>query len=153
TSLDPQFQPYLEQRDAIRSQLDDLAVFLRRYADGVEASPARLQQVEDRLATLERTKRKYGPTLADAIAKRESLRRELETMGESEERIGVRESAYNAARDRYLGAAGRLSHERREAAKPFARALELTLADLAMDRTRFEVRFGENLPEDLWTAQ
>jgi len=53
-ALDPQFRPYLEARDGIKSQLEDLALFLRRYADGIEASPARLQQVEERLALLER---------------------------------------------------------------------------------------------------
>ena len=54
----------LEARDGIKSQLEDLAFFLRRYARRIDASPARLQQVEDRLALLERLKRKYGPTLA-----------------------------------------------------------------------------------------
>ena len=47
--LDMQFQPYLEARDGIKSQLEDLALFLRRYADGIEASPAKLQQIEERL--------------------------------------------------------------------------------------------------------
>src|SRR4051812_3717935 len=51
--LDPRFRPYLEARDGIKSQLEDLAHFLRRYADGIEASPARLQEVEERLALLE----------------------------------------------------------------------------------------------------
>ena len=70
-TIDPQFQPYLEARDGIKSQLEDLALFLRRYADGIEASPARLQQLEERLALLERLKRKYGPTLAACIGKRD----------------------------------------------------------------------------------
>jgi DNA repair protein RecN (Recombination protein N) len=152
-SLDPQFQPYLEQRDGIKSQLDDLAIFLRRYAEGIEASPARLQQVEDRLALLERTKRKYGPTLADAISKRDSLRRDLDAMGQGDERIAALEHAYHAARDRYVTAATVLSRARREAATDFARALERTMADLAMERTRFEVRFGDALAEGAWTAQ
>ena len=56
-SLDLVFQPYLDARDGIKSQLEDLAVHLRRYADTLETSPARLQQVEDRLAVLERLKR------------------------------------------------------------------------------------------------
>ena len=60
-TLDSQFAGYLDARDAIKSQLEDLAHFLRRYADGIDASPERLQQVEDRLASLERLKRKYGP--------------------------------------------------------------------------------------------
>src|SRR5262245_45381994 len=152
-AIDGQFKPYLEQRDAIKSQLDDLAVFLRRYADGVEASPARLQQVEDRLALLERLKRKYGPTLLDAITKRDTLRQDLDAMGRGEERIGRLEREHQSARDRYLAAASALSRARRNAAGPFARALEKTLSDLAMERTRFEVRFGEGLADEAWTPQ
>jgi len=151
-ALDARFQPFLEQRDAIKSQLDDLAVFLRRYADGIEASPARLQQVEDRLALVERTKRKYGPTLADAIARRDALQQELEGMGQGEERIRALEREYNAVRDRYLTAASALGRARRDSAAPFARSLERTLADLAMEHTRFEIKFGETLAEDAWTA-
>src|SRR5690242_1639162 len=48
-SIDGQFVEHFAARDAIKSQLEDLALFLRRYADGIDASPARLQQVEDRL--------------------------------------------------------------------------------------------------------
>ena len=48
------------QRDGIKAQLEDLAFTLRDFADGIDASPGRLQQVEDRLALLERLKRKHG---------------------------------------------------------------------------------------------
>ena len=41
--------------------------FLRSYSGGFDASPARLQEVEDRLAVLERLKKKHGPTLQDVI--------------------------------------------------------------------------------------
>src|SRR5207253_2800882 len=51
-ALDPQFKPYLESRDGIKSQLEDLAGFLRKYADNIDVSPARLQQVDERLALL-----------------------------------------------------------------------------------------------------
>jgi DNA repair protein RecN (Recombination protein N) len=152
-ALDRQFAPFLEQRDGIKSQLDDLAVFLRRYADGIEASPARLQQVEDRLALLERTKRKYGPTLAEAIARRDSLRGDVDLAEHGTERMAALERQWEAARDRYTNAAAALSASRRKAAPDFSRALERTLADLAMDRTRFDVRFGEPLAESLWTAE
>src|SRR5206468_2052513 len=76
-SLDPQFRPYVEAREAIKAQLEDLAAFLRHYADSIDASPARLQQVEERLALLERLKRKYGPTLEQVVARRDAMRREL----------------------------------------------------------------------------
>jgi DNA repair protein RecN (Recombination protein N) len=152
-AIDPRFQPYLEARDGIKSQLEDLALFLRRYADGIEASPARLQQVEERLALLERLKRKYGPTLAACVERREALRVELADLEGGDRRVGDLVRAEHAARSEYLSAARVLADERRRVAAPFARGMEVLAADLAMERTRFEVRFGEPLPEDAWSAR
>src|SRR5689334_9838761 len=120
-TLDPQFAPYLDARDAIKSQLEDLAGFLRKYADGIEASPARLQQVEERLALLERLKRKYGPTLADVVARRDALRRELNDLGRGDERIAELEGELTSARLAFVAAAGALSKARRAAAVAFGR--------------------------------
>jgi DNA repair protein RecN (Recombination protein N) len=152
-SLDPQFTPYLDARDGIKSQLEDLAGFLRRYADGIEASPARLQQVEERLALLERLKRKYGPTLGDVLARRDALRRELNDLGRGDERIAELEGELTSARAAFVAAAGALSKARRAAAVAFGRQLEALLASLAMERTRFEVRFDEALPESSWSGR
>jgi DNA repair protein RecN (Recombination protein N) len=153
-ALDPTFQPYLEARDAIKPQLEDLALFLRRYADGIEASPARLQQLEERLALLERLKRKHGPALADVIAKRDALRRELADLEGGDERVAELERASAAARAAYVTAAGALGSARRRAGPDFARQLERMLAELAMERTRFEVRFNADaLPESAWSAR
>lgn len=150
--VDPQFQPFLEARDSVKSQLEELAFFLRRYADRIEASPARLEQVEERLALLERLKRKYGPTLGDVIARRTALRAELGDLEASDERVAALEAEAAAARVTYVGAASRLSMARREAAVRFARSIEAELAGLAMDRTRFEVRFREPLSQEQWSA-
>jgi DNA repair protein RecN (Recombination protein N) len=152
-ALDPKFRPYVDARDAIKSQLEDLALFLRRYADGIEASPARLQAIEERLALLERLKRKHGPTLADVIAKRDALRQELSDLEGGDERLAALEREHAAARGAYLTAAGALSRARRKAGPDFARQLQRMLGELAMERTRFEVRFNsEPLAETAWTS-
>jgi DNA repair protein RecN (Recombination protein N) len=152
-SLDPKFQAYLDARDGIKGQLEDLAGFLRTYAQGIEASPARLQQVEERLALLERLKRKHGPALVDVVAKRDALRRELSDLDGADDRIAQLERDVASARAAYLAAAGTLSGERRRVATIFGRELVAALADLAMEQTRFDVRFGETpLPESAWTA-
>jgi DNA repair protein RecN (Recombination protein N) len=152
SELDPQFKPYLDARAGIKSQLEDLAGFLRKYADGIEASPARLQQVEERLALLERLKRKHGPTLADVVAKRDVLRRELADLERGDDRIAELERELGQARSAFLAAAGTLSKERRRIAKIFATALEALLGELAMGSTRFEVRFSEAAGEAAWHA-
>jgi len=152
-AIDARFQPYLEARDGIKSQLEDLALFLRRYADGIEASPARLQQLEERLALLERLKRKYGPTLAACIEKRDALRLELAALESGDQRVADLIRAEHAARSEYLSAARALADERRRVAVPFARGMEALAADLAMERTRFDVRFGDALAEEAWSAR
>ena len=97
--------PYVEARDSVKSQLEDLAYFLRSYAADIDASPARLQEVEDRLAVLERLKKKHGPTLADVLARRDQLRRELHDIEHATERIAELDRALEAARASYLAAA------------------------------------------------
>jgi DNA repair protein RecN (Recombination protein N) len=151
-SIDPQFQPYLEARDGIKSQLEDLALFLRRYADGIEASPARLQQIEDRLALLDRLKRKYGPSLAEVVARQNALKQELDDLRQGDDRIAQLEQDLHTARARYLAAARVLSDARREAARRFAGELEAVVGDLAMEGTRFDVRFMPAPPEEAWAA-
>jgi DNA repair protein RecN (Recombination protein N) len=141
-ALDASFTPYVEAREAVKSQLEDLAFFLRAYSQNIDASPARLQEIEDRLALLERLKKKHGPSLADVIAKADALRRELHDIEHATERATELEAALAAAAAAYTKIAGALSLRRRTAAKEFGKALEKALADLAMAKTRCEVRFG-----------
>ena len=153
-SIDPQFAPHLDARDAIKSQLEDLAFFLRRYADGVDASPARLQEVEDRLALLERLKRKHGPALQDVIEKGRALARERDLLTGTGQEAGELERQLQAATQTFLEQARDLSSRRRAAAVEFAASLETLLAELAMARTRFDMRFsGGELPPDRWSER
>jgi DNA repair protein RecN (Recombination protein N) len=150
-TIDSQFSSYLEAREGIKSQLEDLAFFLRDYAAGVDASPGRLQQVEDRLALIERLKRKYGPTLQDVIETGAALARERELLSSATEHVDDLRRELDAATAGYLDEARQLSEARRTAAVTFATALEAGLAELAMSRTRFEVRFNRTeLPPDAW---
>jgi len=150
-ALDPRAAAHEESRAAITSQLEDLAYFLRDYAEGIDASPGRLQEVEDRLALLERLKRKHGPMLTDVLEHRDACVRELTLLANADERAAEVETALQAAEREYLDLAQRLSAERREAATKFAKDLVHVVAGLAMERTRFEVRFNaEPLPAAEW---
>jgi DNA repair protein RecN (Recombination protein N) len=152
--IDPRFAPYVEARDSIKSQLEDLAYFLRHYADDVDASPARLQEVEDRLALLERLKRKHGPALQDVIDKGAALRRERDLLSGTGERAADLEKELELATTRFLDLARELSRRRRKAAADFAKRLEALLAELAMARTRFELRFNTGeLPPERWSER
>ena len=153
-ALDARVAPYLEARDAIKSQLEDLAFFLRGYAEGIEASPARLQAVEDRLASIARLKRKYGETLQDVVDHGARCARELGELAALDARTEEAERAHAAARAAFESAAARLSDRRRAAAPALSRELETALGELAMSGSRFEVRLnGEPLPAEEWSAR
>ena len=149
--FDAEFAQHLESRDAVRSHLEELAYALRSRVGGVDASPEQLAAVEERLSKLERLKRRYGPTLADVIARRDELRRERDGMDE-ETGLAALEAAVGETGEAYAELARTLSRRRRAAAEDLARSIERGLADLAMERTRFDVVFGKPADaEAAWT--
>ncbi len=151
-TLDPEFQVHLEAREGIKSQLEDLSQTLRRYADTIDASPQRLQEVEDRITVVGRLKRKYGPSLDDVLARAAVLETELELLSGSGEQAEQLDEEHRQAVARFLEQARALSRQRRSAATRFGSEMESLLAELAMARTRFEVRFNEGeLPQERWT--
>ena len=100
-TFDARFTPYAEARDAIKAQLEDLAFTLRDFPAGIDASPGRLQEVEDRLALLERLKRKHGPTLADVIARRDELATEHAALAGGEASLAELEAGLSEASAAY----------------------------------------------------
>ena len=151
-AIDSRFAPYLDARDGIKAQLEDLAFTLRDFADGIDASPERLQHVEDRLALIERLKRKHGGTLEDAIAHRDRLAAEHQALTGGQSTVAEVEQALAGAGRKFLTAARTLSASRREAAPRFATQIEGELAELAMERTKFEVRLTTSEEEGQWTG-
>jgi DNA repair protein RecN (Recombination protein N) len=141
--IDAIFQPHLEAREALKSELEELARLLRSYADRVDASPARLQAADERLAALERMKRKYGPRLEDVLARHAALRGELDLLTSAGERGEALQQAVAEARDRYVALASDLGRDRRKAGQRLVRELETVLAELAMERSRFAVQFAD----------
>lgn len=152
-AIDPRFAPHLDHRESVKAQLDDLALALRDYSASIDASPSRLEQVEERLALLERLKRKHGPTLQDAIDKRDALAKEHAALTGGSASATTLEADLSAASTDYLDLARDLSRARRAAATRFARALERELADLAMEQTRFEVRLTTSDQETHWSER
>src|SRR6202007_3156822 len=82
---EPKFQDALTALESARISVEDVGATVRDYAGGIHASPEHLAQVEDRLAALDRLKRKYGPRLEDVIALGDELERKLNEMENKDE--------------------------------------------------------------------
>ena len=144
--IDRRFQAHLQGREAVVAQLDELALFLRDYQEGLQVIPGRLDEIEARLAAIERLQRKYGATEEDVLAFAERCAAELQKLASPEETQAALEQEKAAAAKRYLDLAVALSKKRRAAAKDLEKKVEAELAQLAMEKTRFRVRFDPDIP-------
>jgi DNA repair protein RecN (Recombination protein N) len=109
--------------------------------------------VEDRLAALDRLKHKHGPTLADVVAKHAALRAELEALQAGDEAVAVLERQAEEAAVRFRAMAAKLSASRMASGQKLAKALEGALAQLAMPKSRVEVRIQAHPgDESKWSA-
>jgi DNA repair protein RecN (Recombination protein N) len=152
-ALDARFAAFLDQREDIKSKLEELAFFLRSYAADLDASPERLQAVEDRLARLERLKKKYGPTLATVLKRQAELRDELVALDASDERAAVLDAREQETREAFLSDARALAASRRTAARKLSHALEQALVELAMPHSKVDVQLIDLSDQlDRWSA-
>jgi DNA repair protein RecN (Recombination protein N) len=140
---DRALEPHREPLAAARVALDDLARALGDYLGRLEADPARLDEVEDRLALFDRLKRKYGGTVTEMLAFGERARDDLARLEHADERRAEVRRQLEAASGAYGAAAESLSRERREAASRLAKELHRELAQLGMEKARFEVGFED----------
>lgn len=128
--------------------LDDVARRVGDYADQTQHDPARLTQVEDRLNTIFRLKRKYGDTIEEVLAAGREAQQELEDIANAEERL-EKLRVVEAKLLRKIGDVGeKLSRLRRNAAEELSRALEDHLRDLRMEKARFSIDFVWNTSTD-----
>jgi DNA repair protein RecN (Recombination protein N) len=138
-ALDPELAPFAERLDGALAEVRDLAADLERRLDGLEADPARLAQVEERLHRIESLRRKYGATVEDVLAHRDAAARELDALEGADSREAELEAEGRSGRARLEAAAAELSRGRKRAAGELARGVVPILRELAMPDSRFEV--------------
>ena len=147
--IDQSLAEFAERLEDAWATVDDVSFELRAYLDRIEADPVRLEEVEERLAVLDRLKRKYGPTLAEVLVFQERVENELKLLDSSDEQIAGLERALEEASADYARRAKELSDARRKAAKALAVQTMAELRDLALPKARLEVAIDTL---ETWTA-
>lgn len=139
--LDDRFTPYVEAVQTARYSLEDVAYFLRDYADNTYFSAERLKEVEDRLIEIDRLKRKYGTSIEEILDAAVSMRERLAQLYYSDAREQELTAAIAKASDAYFKVAEQLSKKRRAAAQKLESAVLAELQHLAMAQTQFCMKF------------
>jgi DNA repair protein RecN (Recombination protein N) len=148
---DNRFTDAVQQLTSARAIVDDLSDSLRDYAQGIQASPERLAEIEERLVTLDRLKRKYGSTIAEIISFGEDVIRKLAEVEDRDEILKQLRADLAEARARYVVEAQTLSASRLAASGKLAKLAEKQINDLAM-KVRFDVTVSPQPAESAWAA-
>jgi len=148
---DGKFAEAVQQLQSARAVVDDMAATLRDYAEGIHASPERLAEIEDRLAILDRLKRKYGHTVAEIIAFGEDVRGKLSEVEDRDEILTRLRTEVEKTSGEYRRAAGALNVVRRAAAEKLAKHAEAHINSLAM-KVKFEIGVAAREAEGNWSA-
>jgi DNA repair protein RecN (Recombination protein N) len=141
-SWEPQAAAWNGELEEVRIRLAELANSLSHRLDGLEADPARLDFIEERLAILERLCRKHAGNIGDTsavLARRDEIETELaELEGDAENRDEL-EVRVAAALQEYRDAAAALSKARERWGKALVERIEGELKDLGLGRARLGV--------------
>ena len=135
---DNRFNEAAQQIESARATVGDVGTSLRDYAEGINASPERLAEIEDRLALLDRLKRKYGKTVADVISLGNEVALKLAEVEDRDEILKSLRKALDEAAKSYRGAAASLTADRKSAAARLASLAESQINSLAM-KVKFEI--------------
>ena len=140
-TIDHNLQPTVELLESSLAQLQEAAAALRRYAERVHFDPRALEQIEDRLAEIQRLKRKYNGSVDDILHMHEEIKFSLSGLERGEEQMAGLEKAFVEARQGAWELAEKISHERQRAGKKLKHDMEREVKSLGMPETTFEVRF------------
>lgn len=153
---DNRFNDAVQQLQSARAIVGDTSSSLRDYAEGINASPERLAEIEDRLALIDRLKRKYGHTVAEVIAFGEEVSRKLSEVEDRDELLKTLRKALDEAAILYRAEAASLTSRRTKAAARLSKLAEEQINSLAM-KVRFEIVLESPDPQSpaslsVWTA-
>jgi DNA repair protein RecN (Recombination protein N) len=137
--IDPRLDGVRESLGPAAIAVDEASYAVRDYLSHLEANPARLEEIENRLAALDRLKRKYGASAEEILAFLDDVRAKIASVETANERRAELERQRKELAGAYQAAADALSALRGEAARKLEKRVEAELATLAMERTRFQV--------------
>jgi len=136
---DPTFSEVRQTLEPAAIAVQEASHLLRGFLGKLEANPARLEEVENRLAALGKLKRKYGGTVEEVLAFLEAVRGNIATAEGAGERMAQLRNELGKLAGEYERAAAELTAARVKACQELARRVEKELASLAMERTVFQV--------------
>jgi len=139
---DPSLGEYARRLESAAIEAEDISESLRDYISSLVFSPDELEAKESRLSELQRIKKKYGPTIGDAIKKRDSLQKEKEASESFPDDLLEIERSVDALRKETASLSSSLTEKRRKGASKLSLDIEKRLRKLGMKDAEFRIELS-----------
>ncbi len=136
------FSELAEQLTELRLLADDAVERIRDLRAGLDVSPGALDEVESRLDTIYRLRRKYGDTVEEMLDYLARSKQELERISSADEVLAALRKRQSDAREDALRKAKLLSAHRQKEAGRLRGRIQSELSQLDMPKVQFQVDFA-----------
>ena len=140
---DPSYKELSSQLSETFYALEDITKRLEDVVDGLEFDGNRLMQVESRLDLIHSITRKYGGQVKDVLEYLAQITKEYSLLTGSDLSSEDMEKELKRLEKSLVTLAQDLSDQRHTLAQALENEIQQELADLYMDKARFQVRFSK----------
>ena len=144
SKYDKKLEVFAQELNEVYFRLEDISTELRHYGEGLTFHEQLLVEYEDRLDIINNLKRKYGNNIIDINDYCESLKKQLNDLENSAQRIEDLQKEYSEIEEQYLVNAEKLSEARGIKALELQKLLMDELKDLNFNNAEFKIQFAKS---------
>jgi len=145
SKIDKSFDENLNEVDSILTSLVDISSFMRSYKDRIDIDPSRLEEIRERLGSLNLLKKKYGGSLKSVIDHREKIGAEFELAENFSLKISQLDKKIYDSRKECGLIAKKLSQERKVVSNKIKKEIEDALKYLGIADSVFKVKLENEI--------
>lgn len=149
SQIDPGMDGIVRLASEAKVLLKEVADSLRSYAEGLDSDPMRLSAIDDRLAVIQKMKKKYGGTIEAVLNTHHRVKQDLEQLQGADSQLDRYDRLIEEQQRNVSELARALSEKRAEAATRLTNLVDKELNALKMASVRFLVQVMPNEPDQL----
>ncbi len=139
SAIDPRLTQTTEALKDATYRVEDTALAVRDYLEGLHTDSGKLEAMEDRYHALKELKRRYGPSLEDVLNFKKDLNKRIIELEHLQEDTQTLQNTFNASEEQLISQANRISSLRKQGAHLLETAILNEMAHLKMKQTRFQI--------------
>jgi DNA repair protein RecN (Recombination protein N) len=146
--IDKSFTESSNEAETVLALINDISSFIRSYESKIDLKPEHIEEVRERLGSINMLKKKYGGTVQSVLEHRKKIGEEFELAENFSERITGLNNKLNTFRVEAGKLAKGISEKRKIESKKVRESIEDSLKELGISHPNFQTKILNELAAD-----